>query len=160
MEKDVQAGLVVTRKTYRDGVAALVEVGARTSIDSLRGGLAALGIDEEQVRYLIVTHVHLDHAGAVGALAELWPWTRVVVHPSGARHVVDPGRLEASARGVYGERFDRYFGALVPVPGGVLVLDDDDTIIGAVGASGDTSDNDEAAVVAGIESVGLTPRTD
>ena len=51
-------------------------------------------------------------------------------------------------------------GALVPVPGGVLVLDDDDTIIGAVGASGDTSDNDEAAVVAGIESVGLTPRTD
>ncbi len=51
-------------------------------------------------------------------------------------------------------------GALVPVPGGVLVLDDNGSVIGAVGASGDTSDNDEAAVVAGIESVGLTPRTD
>jgi glyoxylase-like metal-dependent hydrolase (beta-lactamase superfamily II) len=87
-----------------DGVAALIETGARTSID------------EESVRYLIVTHVHLDHAGGVGALAALWPWARVVVHPSGARHVVDPGRLEASARSVYGERFDEYFGALVPVP--------------------------------------------
>jgi uncharacterized protein GlcG (DUF336 family) len=51
-------------------------------------------------------------------------------------------------------------GAMVPVPGGVLVLDDDGTTVGAVGASGDTSDNDEAAVIAGIESVGLTPRTD
>lgn len=51
-------------------------------------------------------------------------------------------------------------GALVPVPGGVLLLDKDDAIIGAVGASGDTSDNDEAAVIAGIEAVGLTPKTD
>lgn len=98
------------------GVAALVETGARTSIDSLRGGVRALGIDEESIRYLIVTHVHLDHAGAVGALAAMWPWTRVVVHPRGARHVTDPTRLEASARGVYGARFDAYFGALVPVP--------------------------------------------
>jgi glyoxylase-like metal-dependent hydrolase (beta-lactamase superfamily II) len=98
------------------GVAALVETGARTSIDSLRGGLMALGMREESVRYIVVTHVHLDHAGAVGALAELWPWVRVVVHPRGARHVADPSRLEASARAVYGSRFDEYFGALVPVP--------------------------------------------
>jgi glyoxylase-like metal-dependent hydrolase (beta-lactamase superfamily II) len=98
------------------GVAALIETGARTSMDSLRGGLRALGVDEESVRYIIVTHVHLDHAGAVGALAAMWPWARVVVHPRGARHIIDPGRLEASARGVYGSRFDEYFGALVPVP--------------------------------------------
>lgn len=98
------------------GVAAVIETGARTSVDSLRGGLRALGITEESVRHLVVTHVHLDHAGAVGALAALWPWARVVVHPRGARHVVDPGRLESSARAVYGERFDEYFGALVPVP--------------------------------------------
>lgn len=100
------------------GVCALVEVGARTSIDSLRGGIAALGIDEEQIRYLVVTHVHLDHAGAVGALAALWPWTRVVVHPRGARHLIEPARLEASARTVYKERYDEYFGALTAVPEG------------------------------------------
>ena len=98
------------------GVAALIETGARTSIDSVRGGLMALGIDEESVRYIVVSHVHLDHAGAVGALAALWPWARVVVHPRGARHVTDPSRLEASARAVYGVRFDEYFGSLVPVP--------------------------------------------
>lgn len=51
-------------------------------------------------------------------------------------------------------------GALVPVPGGVLVCDDDGAVIGAVGASGDTSDNDEAAIIAGLEAVGLTPKTD
>lgn len=94
----------------------MIETGARASVDSLRGGLAALGIDEEAVRYVVVTHVHLDHAGGAGAVAALWPWARVVVHPQGARHLIDPGRLEASARSVYGARFDEYFGALVPVP--------------------------------------------
>jgi glyoxylase-like metal-dependent hydrolase (beta-lactamase superfamily II) len=98
-----------------DGVAALIETGAAASRDSLRGGLRALGVAEESVRYVVVTHVHLDHAGGVGGLSALWPWARVVVHPAGARHLVDPGRLEASARAVYGERFDAYFGALVPV---------------------------------------------
>ena len=115
------------------GVAALIETGARTSIDSVRGGLRALGIDEENVRYLVVTHVHLDHAGAVGALAAIWPWTRVVVHPRGARHVTDPSRLEASARSVYGARFDEYFGALVPVPQARVWAADDRARIGVGG---------------------------
>lgn len=115
------------------GVVAVIETGARTSVDSLRGGLRALGIDEESVRYLVVSHVHLDHAGGVGALSALWPWARVVVHPRGARHLTDPGRLEASARGVYGARFDEYFGALVPVAPERLWAADDRARIGVGG---------------------------
>lgn len=98
------------------GTVALVEVGSGPSVGALLGGLRALGVAEERVRWLVVTHVHLDHAGAAGALARRWPWVRVAVHPDGARHLIDPARLEASARHVYGARFDALFGPLVPVP--------------------------------------------
>jgi len=75
------------------------------------------GWQPEDVRYVIVTHVHLDHAGGAGNLMQRLPNAEFLVHPYGARHMIDPAKLEASARGVYGdELFDRIYGALVPVP--------------------------------------------
>lgn len=94
---------------------AIVETGTNAGVPSLVAGLAAAGLAEERITSLWVTHVHLDHAGALGTLASRWPRARIFVHPKGARHVTDPSRLEASARTVYGDAFDTYFGHLVPV---------------------------------------------
>jgi glyoxylase-like metal-dependent hydrolase (beta-lactamase superfamily II) len=70
----------------------------------------------EQVKYVIVTHVHLDHAGGAGSLMQLLPNATLLVHPYGVRHMTDPARLEAGSRVVYGdELFDRLYGKLVPV---------------------------------------------
>jgi glyoxylase-like metal-dependent hydrolase (beta-lactamase superfamily II) len=96
---------------------ALVEVGSGPSIPSLVGGLHALGVAPERIRWIVVSHVHLDHAGAAGALAQRWPWVRVAVHPEGARHLIDPRRLEESSRSVYGDkRFEALFGPLRAIP--------------------------------------------
>jgi glyoxylase-like metal-dependent hydrolase (beta-lactamase superfamily II) len=67
-------------------------------------------------RRILLTHIHFDHAGATGRLLERWPDTEVWVHERGARHLADPQRLVASARRIYGDDFDRLWGAVVPVP--------------------------------------------
>jgi glyoxylase-like metal-dependent hydrolase (beta-lactamase superfamily II) len=96
--------------------AAFIETGANSGVSRLLGVLERRGWRREQVRYVIVTHVHLDHAGAAGRLMREFPAATLLVHPRGARHMIDPARLEASVRKVYGdEAFDRMYGSLVPV---------------------------------------------
>src|SRR5579862_7343734 len=80
----------------------LVDCGPATTLDAL---LAAIG--SWQPRALLLTHIHFDHGGAAGALVERWPDLEVVVHERGARHLIAPERLEASARRVFGDDFDR-----------------------------------------------------
>jgi glyoxylase-like metal-dependent hydrolase (beta-lactamase superfamily II) len=74
------------------------------------------GLDGFVPRAILLTHIHFDHAGATGALCKLWPEAEVWVHERGARHIVDPSRLVASARRLYGDAFDRLWGEVVPVP--------------------------------------------
>jgi glyoxylase-like metal-dependent hydrolase (beta-lactamase superfamily II) len=74
------------------------------------------GLDGERPRALLLTHIHLDHAGASGSLVQRWPDLEVYVHERGARHMRDPERLLASARMLYGEDMDRRWGEMVPVP--------------------------------------------
>jgi glyoxylase-like metal-dependent hydrolase (beta-lactamase superfamily II) len=97
-----------------DGLT-VVDPGSSRSIPHVLDGLYALGASPRDVRRIVVTHVHLDHMGGVGDLAELAPEAVILCHPRAARHLVDPTRLEESARGVYGDRFDRLWGALHPV---------------------------------------------
>jgi glyoxylase-like metal-dependent hydrolase (beta-lactamase superfamily II) len=78
--------------------------------------LAALGVGPADLATVVVTHIHLDHAGGVGDIASMFPSAEVVVHSRGARHLADPRRLMAGARAVYGAALDRLFGALTPVP--------------------------------------------
>jgi glyoxylase-like metal-dependent hydrolase (beta-lactamase superfamily II) len=79
--------------------------------------LAELGIEPAAVDWLVLTHVHLDHAGGAGRLLESLPNARVLVHPRGAAHIVDPKRLESATIAVYGEHaFRQLYGALVPIP--------------------------------------------
>jgi glyoxylase-like metal-dependent hydrolase (beta-lactamase superfamily II) len=89
----------------------LVDCGPHTSLERLLEGLG-----DWRPRALLLTHIHFDHAGAAGALVDRWPDLEVWVHRRGARHLVSPERLEASARRVFGEAFDERFGPLQPIP--------------------------------------------
>jgi glyoxylase-like metal-dependent hydrolase (beta-lactamase superfamily II) len=95
---------------------AVIESGTNHSVPGILKTLEMRGWKHEQVRWVIVTHVHLDHAGGAGLLMNHLPNARLVVHPRGARHLVNPEKLEASARQVYGDKeFEEHYGSLVPV---------------------------------------------
>lgn len=96
-----------------EGKAAFIDVGTSHSVERLLAALHAQGLRETDVQYVIVTHIHLDHAGGAGRLLELCPNARLVVHPKGARHMVDPEKLIAGAVQVYGsERFAALYGQI------------------------------------------------
>jgi glyoxylase-like metal-dependent hydrolase (beta-lactamase superfamily II) len=94
----------------------LVETGTGPSAPIVRDALASLGVGPADLATVVVTHIHLDHAGGTGDMAEMFPAAEVVVHELGARHLADPTRLMASARMVYGDELDALFGALAPTP--------------------------------------------
>jgi glyoxylase-like metal-dependent hydrolase (beta-lactamase superfamily II) len=95
---------------------AFIEVGTNSSTPRLMKTLEMRGWKPEDVRYCIVTHVHLDHAGGAGSLMQLLPNATLLVHPYAARHMIDPAKLEAGARAVYGDDvFDKIHGTLIPV---------------------------------------------
>ncbi len=96
--------------------AALIECGPASTVPALLGGIFRAGVDPECLRRLLVTHIHLDHSGAAGGLAEAFPALTVHVHPLGAPHLVDPSRLLASAGRLYGDRMDDLWGETRPVP--------------------------------------------
>ena len=99
----------------------VVDPGPESSVANV---FAALG--DEQPRGVLLTHIHLDHAGAAGALVERWPELEVWVHRNGAKHVIDPSRLVASASRIYGDAMERLWGKIVPVPeGNVRILEDE-----------------------------------
>ena len=99
------------------GRAAFVDVGTNYSVPYLLAALEALGIDRGAVDYVLLTHVHLDHAGGAGALIRELPNATAVVHPRGAPHMIDPDKLIAGSKAVYGEeRYDKLYGELIPIP--------------------------------------------
>lgn len=93
----------------------IVETSASPSIKYVKEGLNALGISLDEVKYIIVTHIHLDHAGGAGLLVQECPNAKVVVHPKGARHLADPSRLIAGAKAVYGDKFAGLFEPILPI---------------------------------------------
>jgi len=95
---------------------ALVDCGPTSTVETLEAGLAARGVALSDIRHLLLTHIHLDHAGAAGVLVRKNPGLQVHVSPIGAPHLVDPERLERSARRLYGDSFDSLWGELAPVP--------------------------------------------
>ena len=99
-----------------EGGLALFDCGPATCVDALEAGLAARGLALDDVRHLLLSHIHLDHAGAAGTLVRRLPHLQVHVSGIGAPHLVDPSRLERSARRLYGDAFDGLWGELAPVP--------------------------------------------
>ena len=109
-----------------NGRAAFVDTGTNESVPRLLAALDAANVALEAVDYVIATHVHLDHAGGVGLLMQQLPAARLVVHPHGARHLIDPGRLMSSASGVYGEdEVLRAYGRVVAVPAARVLRTED-----------------------------------
>lgn len=99
------------------GRAAFIDCGTSHSVPALLAALQQRGLGPENVDWLILTHVHLDHAGGAGALLQHLPNARAVIHPRGAPHMVDPERLIAGATAVYGEEeMARSYGTIVPIP--------------------------------------------
>lgn len=93
----------------------LIECGPAKSVGSVIDSLSAVGMDPGDLAYLVLTHVHLDHAGGAGDLLAAFPSAHVVVSELGARHLVDPSRLNRSARQVYGELHDQVYGDCTPI---------------------------------------------
>ena len=107
----------------------LVETGSQSSVPTLLGLLHGLGVGADDLAAVVVTHIHLDHAGGVGDVARAFPRSTVYVHEKGARHLADPARLVASAARVYGDLLDSLYGRLDPTPAErIRVLADGDTI--------------------------------
>ncbi len=117
-----------------NGRAAFVDTGTNHAVPRLLQALEALGLARDAVDYVIATHVHLDHAGGAGALLQHLPNAKLVVHPSGTRHLVDPSRLMASARSVYGAaEVARSYGELVAVPTQRVIQTEDGTVLELAG---------------------------
>lgn len=108
----------------------LIDCGPSACLPALLAGLG-----EHRPRMLLLTHIHFDHAGAAGALVRRWPELTVYVHPRGAPHLIDPSRLVASARRVFGERFDGLLGEVVPVPEANLRTSEHGELIGSFRAA-------------------------
>jgi len=107
----------------------LVDPGPTSALDNLKAALREAGASLADVRVLLLTHIHLDHAGAAGTIAAEAPHVQVYVHRIGAPHLVDPSRLLASARRLYGELMEPLWGAVLPVPERQIVaLEGDETI--------------------------------
>jgi glyoxylase-like metal-dependent hydrolase (beta-lactamase superfamily II) len=98
-----------------DGLA-LFDCGPTSTLPALEEGLAAHGLALDDIRHLLLSHIHLDHAGGAGSLVRRRPALTVWVSEIGAPHLVDPSRLERSARRLYGDMFDPLWGELAPVP--------------------------------------------
>ena len=113
-----------------DAEVAIIETGTKTSVNRLKEVIRQRGWSNGSVRYVIVTHVHLDHAGGAGRLMQEYPEATFLVHPRGARHMINPSRLEASVRRVYGdETFDSVYGSLIPIDESrTRVMNDGDSV--------------------------------
>jgi glyoxylase-like metal-dependent hydrolase (beta-lactamase superfamily II) len=111
-----------------DDGPALFDCGPTSCIGALKEGLAARSLALTDLRHLLLSHIHLDHAGAAGTLVREHPGLQVHVSSIGAPHLIDPSRLDASARRLYGDAFDALWGELAPVPEGNLHVVGDDVV--------------------------------
>lgn len=112
----VRPGFASVHVVERAGRAAVIDTGTNFSVPLVLAALEGLGLAPGAVEWLFLTHVHLDHAGGTGTLAERLPNARVVVHPRGAAHLVDPSKLERATIAVYGQHlYSKLYGELVPV---------------------------------------------
>jgi glyoxylase-like metal-dependent hydrolase (beta-lactamase superfamily II) len=112
-----------------NGDAALVETGPTTTLDVLLQEVEAAGVEPDAITRVLVTHIHLDHAGGAGVLLDRLPRARFHVHPAGAPHMVEPAKLIASASRIYGDQMDRLWGEFRAVdPSRLEVLRDGDQV--------------------------------
>src|SRR5204863_5153148 len=108
--------IIATVVVHGTGGVVLIDPGPSSTLPRLRATLAAAGISMDDVTTVLLTHIHLDHAGATGTLVKELPKLRVFVHEKGAPHMANPDKLLASATRLYGSDMDRLWGEVLPVP--------------------------------------------
>lgn len=124
----VRPGLAASHLLVDNGRAAFIDTGAAPAAPKLLAALEQVGVAREQVDYLFLTHVHLDHAGGAGQLMRALPNARAVLHPRGAPHLVDPAKLIAGSVAVYGEEvYRRLYGEILPIPAERVLTTEDGT---------------------------------
>lgn len=109
----------------------LVEPGPAAAVPLIREGMSYVGMKD--LAYIIPTHIHMDHGGGMGALAQLFPKAKVLVHPRGARHAIDPSRLIEGTRMVFGADFEAHYGPILPVPESQIYVPEDGEVISVNG---------------------------
>ncbi|GBG01177.1 MBL fold metallo-hydrolase [Azospira sp. I13] len=118
----------------QDGHVAIVDTANNASLVKVQAALQALGLGEGCVDYVVLTHIHLDHAGGAGAYMQAFPNARLVVHPRGARHMAEPSKLWAGVVAVYGEaRAQEFYGELVPVAVDRIIEAEHGTVLSLAG---------------------------
>lgn len=110
----------------QDNEVAIIETGTKDTVPLILDFLSQNHIQKEQVKYVIVTHVHLDHAGGAGLLMQALPNAKLVVNEKGQRHMIDPSKLQAGATAVYGQKeFNKTYGDLLPIDGDKTLVPED-----------------------------------
>jgi glyoxylase-like metal-dependent hydrolase (beta-lactamase superfamily II) len=113
----------------KEGKKVLIDPSSSPSVQHVLSGLNKLNIKPEEIDYIIVTHIHLDHAGSVGLLLSHCSNAKVIVHNKGAKHLVNPVKLIAGAKAVYKEKFDKLFNPIVPVPEEkIMIMNDHESL--------------------------------
>jgi glyoxylase-like metal-dependent hydrolase (beta-lactamase superfamily II) len=124
----VRSGFAASHLIVENGYAAFIDTGTSLSVPLLLKVLAEKGVSREKVTHVMPTHVHLDHAGGAGALMQEFPNAVLVVHPRGARHMIDPAKLIAGTVAVYGEEITKkLYGTIVPVPEERVLIAEDES---------------------------------
>ena len=122
----IRPGLVCCYLMVQDGEVAIIETGTSHTAPTIAALLAEIGLAVESVRYIIPTHVHLDHAGGAGALMEQYPNAELVIHPRGARHMISPEKLVEGTIAVYGEeKFAKLYGDIPAIAEERVIIAED-----------------------------------
>lgn len=122
--------LAAIHLVVEEGRVALVDTGSNDSLPNALAALERLGLDVFAVDYVILTHIHLDHAGGAGRMMAAFPNARLVVHPRGARHMAEPSRLVAGVSAVYGKEYvKRVYGEILPIPATRIIEAHDSSVL-------------------------------
>jgi glyoxylase-like metal-dependent hydrolase (beta-lactamase superfamily II) len=126
--------LAAIHMVIEDGRVAFIDTGSNDALPNALAALEKLGLDVAAVDYVILTHIHLDHAGGAGAMMMAFPNARLVVHPRGGRHMAEPARLIAGVTAVYGAEYvQRVYGEIVPIPPTRIIEAPDGHVISLAG---------------------------
>jgi len=130
----VRPVLAAIHLVVEGGRVAFIDTGSNDALPNALAALARLGFDTKAVDYVILTHIHLDHAGGAGSMMARFPNARLVVHPRGARHMAEPARLVAGVTQVYGADYvSRVYGEIVPTPAERIIEAPDGHVISLAG---------------------------
>lgn len=128
--------LAAIHMVIEDGRVAFIDTGSNDALPNALAALTKLGLDVAAVDYVILTHIHLDHAGGAGGMMAAFPNARLVVHPRGARHMAEPARLVAGVTAVYGAEYvQRVYGEIAPIPATRIIEAPDGHVISLAGRS-------------------------